>query len=636
MFFISLLISVSTFLLLFAGISPEQNKVSGGDRESSLTRDTNELFAGSGHCSNCHGEDAAANRDSQGRDVSPATGWRSTLVANSALDPYWLAKVSHEGSLAPERIDVIETTCTRCHAPAGNLHAIGNGSTVYTISEMQSSPLALDGVTCTVCHLIAPEGDLKFNGQLNISGNRTLYGQFFGPYGSEMLDSTGYTVAGSDHISRSEACASCHTLTTQPSNFNGAPPRVFYEQTTYQEWTNSRYVADGVECQTCHMPRIDDEVRLSNKPSWIPGRSPFALHTLVGGNTFMLEMLRDNAEELGLTASAEEFNASISASRELLVEKTADLELRMAERTSDSITYRLEIRNNVGHKFPSGFPSARAFVEFIVLSRTADTIFASGLLDNTNEVQGIDPEFEPHYNLITRGDQVQIYEMVAGGTDDDVTFAIDRMYRPLKDNRLVPVGFRKDHYSYDSTEIVGLALEDEDFNAREGVQGSGGDIVWYRLPLPPPGDTLTAIATLWYQSVPPRWVADMFAAETPEINAFRRMYQAADGKPERVASAMVSTLSSVGGPGKGIRLSTITTDWTSGAARVDLHLDHPSRASLELWASNGRLVGTPVRLREMGAGSNILSWDISTLPAGIYFVRISLGEDIVLRQFVVY
>ena len=341
--------------LLLVGASPEQTGVSGNSANSVLPRDTNSLFSGSGTCSSCHGEDVTANRDAEGRDVSPVTGWRSTMMANAARDPYWRAKVSHEGLLVPERADLLETTCTRCHAPAENLHAIQNGASTYTIDEMESSPLALDGVTCTVCHAIAPEGELKFNGELNITETKTLYGQFSGPYVSEMIDSTGYAAEGSLHISRSEACASCHTLTTQPSDFNGAPPRLFYEQTTYQEWTNSQYALDGVECQTCHMPRIEEPVRLSTKPSWIPPRAPFALHTLVGGNVFMLEMLRDNADELGVTASTEEFNATIAASRALLREQTLDIELRADKRTADSITYRLAIKNKAGHKFPSGF-----------------------------------------------------------------------------------------------------------------------------------------------------------------------------------------------------------------------------------------------------------------------------------------
>ena len=273
---------------------------------------------------------------------------------------------------------------------------------------------------------------------------------------------------------------------------------------------------------------------------------------------------------------------------------------------------------------------------FVVENTVGDTVFASGLLDGANEVRGIDLEFEPHHNLITDEGQVQIYEMVPGDTDDNVAFAIDRMYRPLKDNRLVPVGFQKSHYSYDSTEIVGLALEDEDFNLTEGVEGSGGDIVWYRFPIPSLSDTLKATATLRYQSVPPRWVAEMFESETPEINAFKRMYQEADGKPEQVASATISTLSSIQERREGVELSEVSTSVASGWAGLDLQVDSPTQVSVELWSSSGKLVEVPIQFRDVGVGEERLSWIVSHLSGGIYFARVTVGEQVFLRQFLVY
>ncbi|MFN8775824.1 MAG: hypothetical protein ACK5XV_03575, partial [Flavobacteriales bacterium] len=63
----------------------------------------NGLFIGSGKCAGCHGVDNAippiANLTSEGVHVSPAEDWRATIMALSARDPFWRAKVAHETSV---------------------------------------------------------------------------------------------------------------------------------------------------------------------------------------------------------------------------------------------------------------------------------------------------------------------------------------------------------------------------------------------------------------------------------------------------------------------------------------------------------------------------------------------------------
>jgi hypothetical protein len=48
---------------------------------------------------------------------------------------------------------------------------------------------------------------------------------------------------------------------------------------------------------------------------------------------------------------------------------------------------------------------------------------------------------EPHYQIINRPDQAQIYEMVMGDVNGQFTTVLMRGYAPLKDNRLPPIGF---------------------------------------------------------------------------------------------------------------------------------------------------------------------------------------------------
>ncbi|HBL37911.1 MAG TPA: hypothetical protein DDZ19_02270, partial [Flavobacteriales bacterium] len=67
---------------------------------------SNSLFTGSGKCAGCHAKDPNAFASIAGQsnppmpmpdgwDVNVTDYWRSTLMANSARDPFWQAKVRH-------------------------------------------------------------------------------------------------------------------------------------------------------------------------------------------------------------------------------------------------------------------------------------------------------------------------------------------------------------------------------------------------------------------------------------------------------------------------------------------------------------------------------------------------------------
>ncbi|MGC8781083.1 MAG: hypothetical protein ACP5UQ_09485, partial [Anaerolineae bacterium] len=72
----------------------------------------------------------------------------------------------------------------------------------------------------------------------------------------------------------------------------------------------------------------------------------------------------------------------------------------------------------------------------------------SGKPDPDGTIAGNDADadplkFEPHYDLITAADQVQIYEPIMGDHEGKVTYTLLRAARYLKDNRLLPAGADK-------------------------------------------------------------------------------------------------------------------------------------------------------------------------------------------------
>ena len=78
----------------------------------------------------------------------------------------------------------------------------------------------------------------------------------------------------------------------------------------------------------------------------------------------------------------------------------------------DSVYYALDIKNKAGHKFPSGYPSRRASVQFIVKNEMGDTLFFNGEFDEDFEVIGHSTPYESHHTTIRNEEDVQIYEMV--------------------------------------------------------------------------------------------------------------------------------------------------------------------------------------------------------------------------------
>ena len=62
-----------------------------------LASGANNFFRASGDCYGCHGPDTNgpvfANATPAGVDVNPGDNWRSTMMGNSARDPFWRAKL---------------------------------------------------------------------------------------------------------------------------------------------------------------------------------------------------------------------------------------------------------------------------------------------------------------------------------------------------------------------------------------------------------------------------------------------------------------------------------------------------------------------------------------------------------------
>jgi len=446
-----------------------------------------------------------------------------------------------------------------------------------------------------------------------------------------MHNFVGITPKFGGHISDAGLCAGCHTLITNTvdlqGNFTG---NTFVEQATYHEWLNSRYDEqhDNVTCQGCHMKQIADAVVISANYQFLFAKFPFGLHELAGANVTMLNLLKNNREKLDIDAEPEHFDSTIAATLRMLQHKTLDLQLQADDVNGDSMDFSLRLLNKAGHKFPSGYPSRRAWVEFEVKNEDGQTIFHSGKPASDYSLPDENPNFEPHYNTITNQNQVQIYELVPGDVNGLFTNVLERGFMAIKDNRLAPQGFKTNDPVYDTTQIVNIG-GDTDFNrAPDGSEGTGADVLHFRLPNGGYTGRLSVSTKVWYQSLPPKWMVPMFAFSSPEIDSFRVMFDAADHSPTLIAEAVLDSVFVTPVSTKHLDNKGLVSIFPSLSLDGRVYVQPKGNTQVrrvQVWDSAGRLVW------EKPASDEPIQ-----LPrqSGVYFVSVDTAKGRIVKKVV--
>ena len=601
--------------------------------------DTNAIFLTPSVCKGCHGKDpmGIANVDLQGTDINLFDDWEASMMGLSAKDPLWLAKVSHESLVNPAHAEGLQNLCTSCHAPMGHYTAFYRGGQPYTLAQLQTDSLGLSGVGCLGCHAIGADGlGSMFSGQIPYDTNHVAYGPFTNPMQGPMQLYTNITPMYSPHVSEGRFCSPCHTLISHAVDLEGNLTGVdFVEQATFQEWVNSAFPEQGKTCQSCHMPQILDPVKIAVGYTALPGRTPFNLHSFEGANSFMVKMIKDNKVELGVTVDDVNFDSSLAAISRQLRFNTLDVQFLQPELTGDSIFFKVRLKNKSGHKFPSGYPARRAFVEFVLTSQAGDTLFSSGVAQSDGNILNYSGPGEPHHNIINQPNQVQVYEMIMGDVNGDITTVLERANISLKDNRIPPLGFSSEHANYDTVRVVGDALNDPDFNHSGTAEGTGVDIVHYHVPFSSLTTSINVSVKVHYQSVPPSWLIEMRMFDSPEIQTFLNLYDEADRVPVLVGQ---DTLSQVLIPLKnqdittGIRAPRIFPNPAIAGEIISIR-STDSVKDLKIYSSSGSKVAFNTVKSEKGilqfklaAGQGAYYLDITTTK-GRFYERIILTEN---------
>jgi hypothetical protein len=181
--------------------------------------------------------------------------WRASSMARTVALSAWSLQPTLEVLVATGEGERIRELCYSCHAPFARA----------------SGPLELDapafheGVSCDWCHSVR---EVEASPRLNVAvvepGDVKT-----GPHGD--APSPGHGTLALPLMRRSEICAGCHYFAWPGS---GMPI-----DWTYRQWAESPYRAEGVECQTCHMPR---QAGRSSTLVGAPDRGGYASHRFPG------------------------------------------------------------------------------------------------------------------------------------------------------------------------------------------------------------------------------------------------------------------------------------------------------------------------------------------------------------------
>jgi hypothetical protein len=361
------------------------------------------------------------------------------------------------------------------------------------------------------------------------------------------------------------------------------------EQATYLEWLNSEYENEidkqnphGKSCQDCHMsrglqdpkhgidiPQLQSRIAAIQDATYPDAENlaapnelnvrvrdkGYKRHGFAGLNVFLLEMFAQFDDILGvpkddfMTGSKQGIEHAVENLVRTARDDVASVDVT-AQLRSNRLTARVVVQNKVGHRFPSGVGFRRAFLELAIVEvsrnpKEADrTVWISGGTNELGVLVGFDgqplatefftrdPQFgrqqyQKHHRVITTPDQVRIYERLSRDAAGDFTTSFVRGSTVVKDNRLLPRGWKRDG---PSSELTGSFLKSthpdpDTASDPHYADGSGSDQVTYSVELPGDIDParLRVRATLYYQAVPPYYLRNLFET-APDAPATRRLH----------------------------------------------------------------------------------------------------------------
>jgi len=227
---------------------------------------------------------------------------------------------------------------------------------------------------------------------------------------------------------------------------------------------------------------------------------------------------------------------------------------------------------------------------------------------------------------------VQIYEMVMSDLGGHLTTRLNAAFKPLKDNRLLPTGFRVNHTVFDTVATWGNVNEDPDFTTESN---NGLDRIEYRIPLNGKKGLADLSVSLRYQTLPTRWMADLFNNDTIEqVAQFKSMYQGYEGFNEVINQIMIDSIdlstTSIS-PIESISIFTLSPNpVTNRKIYIRLSSPYDSRSNLHY-----RIIDLHGMILQKGSMNENIELNSGISEAVYYFVLFDRNRLVSIKPFVV-
>jgi hypothetical protein len=501
--------------------------------------------------------------------------WRGSMMSQAGKDPLMWAALTIANNDAPNAGDY----CLRCHTPKGWLEGRSHPADG---SALQPADLEA-GVTCEVCHRMvdpvasssdeAREIDLSIrtaltttlpsdhsgSAMLILDPNDNRRGPFslgidfqFHPEGTYQTDLLGRVQK--DYVTRSRLCGTCHNvdnpvLSWDPSrgqfwpNQNDQPApsvdkgQLFPIETTFDEWLNSQYATTGVyapqfagqlpdgvvgACQDCHLRRATG---VAAEESYNPifrdcetsGCLP--LHEMIGGNSWVPQLLLDERWRLNSLNEAENLNTTVLLAREMLY-KAASISVTLTAAADGSKLASVRVINQTGHKLPTGYPEGRRmWLNLKAFDAQGGLIYESGAYDPTTGILSEDKDAKVYE--AKQGLTPELAALVGWPAGESFHFVLNNTV--IKDNRIPPRGYTQAAYDRPGLRPVGASYSD----------GQYWDDTVYTLPK----ETESVQVTLFYQTASKEYIDFLRTYGGLDGAALGSLWDTSKSPPEVVASA---------------------------------------------------------------------------------------------------
>ena len=386
-------------------------------------------------------------------NISPYGEWRWSPMGLAGRDPVFYSQLDSELAYLKQHSQkqLVIDTCLTCHGAMGKKTFAAEHPTedfnvdfVYDRDPFSKGfkygALARDGISCEVCHRMAPPKDPSLgyflDHQINGIFNLVSSGELNGPFKDNditiypMDTGLGIKPKHNDYIQSAQMCGTCHTILL-PVLDSPQPNKTSVEQATYPEWLNSQYRNEygsvgpkPKTCQDCHMPAgytnahtntnvaaIQDRIAIVQDltypvtdhlatPAQLNVRyreQGYKRHELLGTNGFLLQMFlkpvnKDgNNEILGtrladyMTGLATDLNAASNNVVQQAQSITATVEITKWEVQAHKLIVEVTVTNQAGHRFPSGVGFRRAFLE-LQATQNSKPFFSSGTTNDKGQI----------------------------------------------------------------------------------------------------------------------------------------------------------------------------------------------------------------------------------------------------------